>query len=316
MIADAKLSNIKNPIEYLDAILATDSNANLAVVRGITTAQLGCQPVTCGGMIDEAFQCADGIEKDIDLYNNGCCPISVSVFKNDIEAVPMPTNGIFADQSALFTSAECVTILPKRLYLQFKLDSRNCYSCTSQADVIKMMTSALVRGNINGIRKDIFATINSASGTAIVATGDILNQMYTLFNSVNDTDVASGKEVVIYANRAVMSRLMQVRDDNGQPLFKAEGVCPITGCKTICYAGMKIKEVDSKILPTVAGVTSAYAVVPSAIKGSYSDVKVYTKDWTTTLTDTDDIIHAEVCVGSVIPASLIGAVKKINITIV
>jgi hypothetical protein len=315
IIADAKSNEISNAIQYFDAILANDPLAQQSVIRGITSSQLGCAPVTCAGMIDEAFQCANGIEKDIDLYDNKCCPITVSLFKNDVEAVPVPTNGQFTDNSALFTAGECVTITPKRYYLQFRLDSRNCYTCTSQADVIKMMTNALIRGNINAIRKDIFATLTAGAGNAITATGDLLDKLFSLFNSVNDLQIASGKEVILYANKAVITRVMQLRDDNGQPLFQSEGRCPITDCISICYAGMRIKEVDQKVLPIVAGQSDVFAVVAQNIKGSYSEVQVYTKDWTTTLQDTDDVIHAEVCVGSVIPAQLTGSAKRLTVTL-
>ena len=318
IVEDAKSASIPNAIQYFDAILTNDSAAQASVIRGITSASLGCQPVTCAGMIDEAFQCANGIETDVDLYNNGCCPITVSVFKNDLDAVPVPASGIFADQSALFTAGECVTIQPKRMYSLFKLDARNCYnSCASQADVIKMMTAALTRANLNAVRKDIFSALVADAGTAITnPTGDLLTQIQAVFNKVNDKDLASGKSVMVYTNKQVMNRLMQLRDDNGQPLFKSEGLCPISNCETICYGGIRIKEIDSKILPVVAGQTDIYAAIPSHIKGTYSPVKVYTKDWTTTLTDMDDVILAEVCVGAKVPTILAGSTAKITVSIV
>lgn len=318
IIEDAKKASINNSVQYFDGILANDVVAQSSVIRGITSASLGCQPVTCAGMIDEAFQCANGIERDIDIYDNGCCPITVSVFKNDFDAIPVPVNGVFADQSANFVAGECVTIQPKRMYSMFKLDARNCYnSCASQADVIKMMTAALTRANLNAVRKDIFSAMVADAGTAITnPTGDLLTQIQAVFNSVNDLDIASGKSVMVYANKQIMNRLLQLRDDNGQPLFRSEGVCPISNCESICYGGIRIKEIDSKILPVTAGLTDIYAAIPSHIKGSYSPVKVYTKDWTTTLTDMDDVILAEVCVGAKIPTTLAGSVKKITVAVV
>jgi hypothetical protein len=319
IVEDAMSASISNAVQYFDAILANDPVANQSVIRGITSAALGCQPVTCAGMIDEAFQCANGIEKDIALYDNGCCPITVSVFKNDFDAVPVPVSGVFGDQSASFQAGECVTIQPKRMYSLFKLDARNCYnSCASQADVIKMMTAALVRANLNAVRKDIWSAIVADAGTAITnpAGGDLLTNIQAVFNSVNDLDLASGKNVMVYANKQVINRLMQLRDDNGQPLFQSEGRCPISDCVEICYGGIKIKEIDSKILPVTGGVTDIFAAIPEHIKGTYSPVKVYTKDWTTTLTDTDNVIMAEVCVGAKIPTTLAGSAKKISVSIV
>jgi hypothetical protein len=317
-----KLLNLKNDIrnsgygnnleDYLNAKLSTQGDVYNKAIRAITQADLICpNEPTCGGIIDTTWQCATGIESLVDIISNDCCPVKVGLYKGQDVAVDLPASGIFADTTPTI-QGECITLTPTYIYQSIEIDDRICNSC---GDLTQYLINRGSRAMLNGIRQKMMTAISANAATAITSTGDLLDQLWDVYNAVADNEINAGKRTVILANKSVLNRLMQLRDDDGRPLFKSEDRCPLTGCVRICYAGLEIFEMDQTILPNSAGATTVYAVNVDNVRATVSNVRMETKDWTTTLTDMNNKVVMLACVSAVIPATFAGSVAKTIVTL-
>jgi hypothetical protein len=286
-------SELKNPKTAFKTLRAFDK-ANTYICPE--------QP-TCAGLIDMSYYCANGIEADINIKNVEFCdrPYTFGLFQDDTIAQDLPANGVFADMSGALASAarkECMTIAPKFRYTFYETDGRMCANNAPCGSIIDNLVGSIATKQIRKFREVILATANAVAITK-TPTGDILDMMQDVYNELSELPDNQGKEVIAYVNRAVISRLKQLRDNQARPLFESEDVCPITGCITICIGGMKIKSVDDLHAPiTVTGggvnpvvkTTSVLFVVPKNIFAIKSETKIAELGWDQLLTNMNNKI--------------------------
>jgi hypothetical protein len=193
---------------------------------------------------------------------------------------------------------------PKYMYARYIIDSLICENACGGGrgvgGLIGMANKMIIKAILNGVRKRVYDTINGLAGTPITTTGDLADRLKAVYLKVKD--VNQGKQVVVMANGSVIERLEMLRDDDGRFLYNDRSTCPISGCRSICFYGIRVVEVDNAIMPNTVGAggiaTSAemIAVCTENLYGSRSATVVKSKSWETTLTDTNDILLAQACV--------------------
>lgn len=274
---NGKLSKTSNLFDYLDK--AVFANPNGDEIKAFTSADLACPPTaTCLGTIDAIVKCAGGISGNISVKSTAKCPVKIGITKRQLIATKNPTK-IFTDQSgtAGFTKA-CVTLTPELQSVTIQMDAMidECNDCGDfSAGIAKLSSEAVFLGT----EADLMATFIANAGSALVLSGDLWARLRDLTKAVETVPTNRNKTVTLYANQSVIKEIRWLRDNNGKPLFDYIGVCPITGCETLCWYGLKIVGVDDTILPIVAGLTNVFAVCDDNVFRTESPVEQKSKTW-------------------------------------
>jgi hypothetical protein len=232
-------------------------------------------------------------------------------------ALPLPANGKFDYSTTMSQMAdkECVILTPDYIYHAFEIDYRtdDCNSCGQLAGAL---IADAARAVALGIEKEIMSSVIAVAGAAVTYSGTLTQQMMSLFNSLADKTANSGKMVNIFVNAAIIRRVKQELDDNGNFKFTYENVCPTLGCTELCFAGVKLISLDDLLIPIVGVTTQAIAVVTDNVMATFSDVKQKEVSWDQCLEGTNNRIVTMSCVKALVPPMFASDTAKIaNVTI-
>lgn len=328
IVKDAiKKNNAKDLFDYLNKAVEAEEEMGkkdivASTIKSITRADLPC-PVEpkCIGTIDALIRCAGGLSQYVRKVNNDCCPVKVSIIKGKSVALPLPADGRFDYSTTMSQMAdkECIILTPEYIYHAFEIDYRteDCNSCGQLAGALIADASRAVA---LGIEKEIMASVVAVAGTASTFSGTLTQQMMSLYNSVADKTGNSGKRIVIFTNAALIRRVKQELDDNGNWKFTFQDVCPTLGCQELCFAGIKLVSLDDLLIPTTGTTTQttqAIAVVVDNVMATYSDVKQKEVAWDQCLEGTNNRVVTMSCVKALVPPMFVSDTARVaNVTLV
>ncbi len=265
----------KNLFDYLDKTVFSQPSE----IKAFSVADLPCPPqATCLGTIEAIIHCAGGISGSIRPKSTAKCPVRLGVINRSLIASKNPTR-VFTDQSgSLAITKACVTMTPEFQSVTFDTDAMTD-ECNDCGDFAVGLTKVSSEAIFLGTEADLLATFNANAGTAITATGDLYNKLWTGFKAVRDVPTNRNKEIEIYCNQSVIDDLMRTRDDNRNFVFDIKSQCPITGCQTVCVGRLKLTGVDDQILPIISGSTMVYFVCKDNVYRTESPVEQKSKTW-------------------------------------
>lgn len=304
----AEAENVSGIVNLLDSLLPNFNLANeilnpktaFKTIRAFDKSNsFVCPEVpTCAGLIDMSFSCATGIENDVNVIEIEECdkPYTFSFKEDSTMAQDLPANGVFTDMSASVTATarkECMTISPIVRYTYYKTDGRMCIKSAPCGSLIDDLVGLTSKKQIKKFRQVILASANAVANTITTTTGDMLDKLQLAYNSLADLPSNQGKEVIGYVNAAVLRRLEQLRDNQARPLATDLYVCPVTGCRELCFGGMKLKSVESEFAPiigTTTKTTDALFVVPKNIFAIKSETKIVELGWDKIMSSLENVV--------------------------
>lgn len=315
-------NNAKDIFDYLDKAIVVEKESGKdrmeSTIKSITRADLPC-PVEpkCIGTIDAIIRCIGGLSQYVRKVNNDCCPVKVSIVKGKSVALPLPASGIFdySTTMAQMADKECIILTPEYIYHAFEIDYRldECNSCGELAGILIADASRAVA---LGIEKEIMSAVLAVGGAATTYAGTLTQQMMSLYNALADKTANSGKNIVIFVNAAIIRRVKQELDDNGNFKFTYENVCPTLGCQELCFGGVKLVSLDDLLIPITGVTTQAIGVVVDNVMATYSSVVQKQVAWDQTLLGVNNRIVTMTCVKAVVPPMFASDTAKIaNVTI-
>jgi hypothetical protein len=270
-----------------------------------------------------AFFCANGIENDINIKTVDLCdkPYTFSFREDTTMAQDVPANGGFVDQSSSVVSGarkECMTISPQFRYTYYKTDARMCKNEAPCGSLIDDLVGDTTKKQVKKFRQVVLAAANAVAVT-ITGTGDLINKLVMGHNGLADLPDNQGKDIIGYCNIAVVRRIKQLRDINGQFVVDSSETCPVTGCVTICFSGMTLKSVESEFAPIIGTTTKTTDVLFVSVKNIFA-VKSATKTaevtWDKILTNLEDTIMSLQANNAKIPTVLAtSTATKVTITL-
>jgi hypothetical protein len=167
-----------------------------------------------------------------------------------------------------------------------------CLRDAACGSIIDDLVADSSRKQIKKFRQVVLATVDGVAATN-TAAGTTLEKLQATYNQLADQADNYGKTITGYCHEAVLNRLMQLKDNNARPLFDLLGVCPVTGCREICYGGMKLKSVEPEFAPitgTTTKITSVIFVSTNNVFGLKSPTTTAEVTWDKVLNNTNNKI--------------------------
>lgn len=303
-------------IEFLDEA-SKKENYKFDSIKAYGVADRICQPhIPCVDMIDAVARCGKGIQNYIPKKFGTECPVKFAIANYTPIATANTTN-TFTDQSGTYPLVkECLTLTPALQSITLDIEEDNC-NFENCGNIKEYITSKIGEAIYNGTENQLVALFNAKAGTAITNSGgDIIDDLIKLNKEVKKVSTNKGKKIITFVNELVIDEILSSRDDNNNFIFDYKDTCPVTGCRTICVAGMTIVGLDDLSLSVSStGITNIFCVCVDNVMYGGSNAKILERRWDTMLVDMTDRIVAMNKVAMDIPATLPNSVKKMVITL-
>jgi hypothetical protein len=138
---------------------------------------------------------------------------------------------------------KCIKFTPAK-YGEYSILDLRKIRCNTCIDFMLKTIKALARRMFNA-RETLAIAQFTAKSTLVTAGADLVTTIHNMQNVINSSPLTARGAYSLFVNRVVYDRILTSEDTNGNRLIKPLDIACEGSCRTMCFDGIKIIEIDS-----------------------------------------------------------------------
>ena len=250
---ELKRMGLSTQVDYSDfnAVVADEEKT-----RSYTESNTACVVTTCSDVIMEIAYCEQGMHDYFQAISTDGCETSISLEDMVIGSSPeVPTGSNLP--TYVLDNQKCIKFTPAK-YGEYSILDLRKIRCNTCIDFMLKTMKALARRMFNA-RETLAIAQFTAKSTLVPAGTSLVATIHNMQDVINASRLTARGAYTLFVPRIVYDRVLTSEDSKGNRLIKPLDIACEGSCRTMCFDGIKIVEIDS-IAKTVSGTQTATTI--------------------------------------------------------